>query len=263
MGTVIKQLMPWKNTNLLNHVIAQLKSCNVEKHFVVTGAHQKAVSEAIKTNTVDVVHNDQWIQGMGSSISKILEYFDEHDLKFDGLLITTCDQPLVQNMHYNSLVANFLNSDQIIASAYKNDFGIPVLFGSKYFNQLKELSGEKGAKSLLKKHLNNLALINAPEAAVDLDTIEKYQAYYNKYGIIVYLDRFFSHFYISQNMIYFQTRLTYMKITTLDCNSIIGILDYSFNDIDCDFYIPKLVIERKIFLQRNLITNFYQQKLNQ
>lgn len=183
MGIAIKQLMPWKNTTLLNHVINQLNSFCVEKHFVITGAHQKTVSESIKEDKVYMVHNDQWAQGMGSSISKILQHFDEHDLKFDGLLIASCDQPLIQNTHYDSLIAKFLNPDQIIASAYKNDFGIPVLFGSKYFNELNKLSGRKGAKSIIKKHLNKLTMINVPQAAIDLDTLEKYKAFYAEYGL--------------------------------------------------------------------------------
>jgi len=179
----IKQLLPWKDTTMLGHVIKQLKEAGAAHVFVVLGAHQKEILNKTDTSNITIIHNDNWPQGMGTSIAKTISYLKDNQLEFDGLLVAACDQPLIKLDHYKKLINSCINSGRIISSSYKGGSGIPVVFDKIYFSELSTLAEDVGAKSIVKKHLDRLIQIDAPEAAFDLDTEGKYEQYYHTHGI--------------------------------------------------------------------------------
>ncbi len=179
----IKQLLPWKDTTMLGYVIKQLEDAGAAHVFVVLGAHQKEILNLTDTSNITIIHNDNWSQGMGTSIAKTIIYLRENNLKFDGLLIAACDQPLIKLDHYKKLIYSCINNERIVVSSFGTGRGIPVVFGKIYFNELSTLTEDVGAKSIVNKHLNRLIQIDAPEAAIDLDTEERYAQYYHTHGI--------------------------------------------------------------------------------
>lgn len=179
----IKQLLPWKNTTLLGYVINQLEEAGAAHVFVVLGAHQSEILKIIDTEKTSVIQNEDWPQGMGTSIAATIAHLKDHQLKFDGLLVAACDQPLISLSHYKKLIHSCINSDRIIASSYSNGIGIPVVFDKTYFKELGTLQMDVGAKSIVNKHLDRLICLDAPEAAIDLDTKERYERYYHTHGV--------------------------------------------------------------------------------
>jgi len=97
--------------------------------------------------------------------------------------VAACDQPLIKLDHYKKLINSCINSGRIITSSYSGGSGIPVVFDKIYFSELSTLAEDVGAKSIVKKHLDRLIQIDAPEAAIDLDTEERYEQYYHTHGI--------------------------------------------------------------------------------
>ena len=181
--SAIKQLLPWKNTTMLGYVIKQLKEAGADHIFVVLGAHEKEILNKIDTTKISIIHNQDWSQGMGTSIAKTITYFKDQQLEFDGLLIAACDQPLIKLMHYKKLINSCINEGRIVATSYNEGLGIPVVFDKIYFKELSTLKNDVGAKSIVKNHLDRLIQIDAPEAAIDLDTKEKYELYFHTHGI--------------------------------------------------------------------------------
>ncbi|MDN3643985.1 nucleotidyltransferase family protein [Lutimonas halocynthiae] len=178
----IKQLLPWKKTNLLNHVIGQLKSSDASHIYVVIGANQDEIFSEIDTTNITVLVNEDWSLGMGTSISVAASHIEKISAQYDGLLLTTSDQPLIELNTYNKLINSSINHDRIVACSYAKGFGIPAVFGKAYFTELKSLGEDIGAKSVIKNHLNHLVLIEDPQAEFDLDTKEVYDKYHNIYG---------------------------------------------------------------------------------
>lgn len=89
------------------------------------------------------------------------------------MLIALCDQPLVTDKHYALLLEQSLKSSKgIVASYYSNKAGVPAVFSQQYLHQLQTLHGAKGAKSVIKQHINNVLQVEMPEAAFDIDTIQ-------------------------------------------------------------------------------------------
>src|SRR5690606_6715087 len=90
-------------------------------------------------------------------------------------LISVCDQPFISTAIFEGLLLKHNdNPSSIIASAYKNTIGVPVLFGKQHFPLLLDLTGQEGAKKLLNdfhQHVIHLPFLNGD---VDLDTPEDY-----------------------------------------------------------------------------------------
>ncbi len=181
----IKQLLPWKDTTMLGYVIEQLKTAGATDVFVVLGAHQEEILQKIDATDIIIIHNNNWARGMGTSIARTIKYFRENQLEFDGLLIAACDQPLIKLDHYKKLINSCINRERIIVSSFENGRGIPVVFDKAYFDKLSVLTEDVGAKSVVKNHLDRLIQIDAPEAAIDLDTKERYELYYHTQGLVL------------------------------------------------------------------------------
>jgi molybdenum cofactor cytidylyltransferase len=58
----------------------------------------------------------------------------------------------------------------MIASLYSEIRGTPVLFDSRYFKELSVLSGDTGAKHLLKRYPDDVATVPFPKGSIDIDT---------------------------------------------------------------------------------------------
>lgn len=178
----IKQLLPWKNKNLLDYAISQSLESVSDHVFVVLGAQKKAILKAIDTSNVTVIHNENWPLGMGTSIASAMTYLADQKLSFDAVLIRLIDQPLLDVNYYNKLIFNYIKLKKLIASSYEHHPGVPAVFDKSYFSKLSGLSSDKGAKELLKSNANDLLLVDSKGATLDLDTQEVYRAYFQRYG---------------------------------------------------------------------------------
>jgi molybdenum cofactor cytidylyltransferase len=62
----------------------------------------------------------------------------------------------------------------IVACSYADTVGTPVLFTQKYFDALLSLEGDEGAKKILLAHKDDVATIEFPQGAIDIDTQEDF-----------------------------------------------------------------------------------------
>jgi molybdenum cofactor cytidylyltransferase len=88
-----------------------------------------------------------------------------------------CDQPLVGRDTILRLIEAFEKTGLPVAAAeYGQTVGVPALFSSELFDDLMTLDGDHGAKSIIAKCMpERVAIVPAPEAAIDIDTVEDKQ----------------------------------------------------------------------------------------
>lgn len=175
----IKQLLPWRDTTLLNHAIAQAKevSGNV---VVVLGAHFEAIEKTLPESVTATINHD-WKEGLGGSIAHGVRYAKEK-YTVDGILIMLSDQPLIEGDHLMELVNTFKKYKTTVATEYKNGLGVPTIFHASMLNVLLQLAGDGGAKKVLDDKTVKLKKIAAPFKTVDVDTFEDYQKLHRQYG---------------------------------------------------------------------------------
>ncbi len=178
----IKQLLPWKNSTLLENAIEQSKLSLSEDVFVILGAHKKTIINVIDTTGITIIDNPHWSLGMSTSIKAAFRYFLNNKLEYDAILIMLVDQPLLTFKHYNNLINKYINSRNIITSSYEKGFGVPAIFDKAYFDRLVNLQNDQGAKKVIMNHLSDMIIVDSKNKTTDLDTRTEYLKYYNQYG---------------------------------------------------------------------------------
>ncbi len=170
-----KQLLPFKNRTLIGQLAAEAIASKVGAVVVVTGAAGEEVKEALKNTAVEICFNANWRDGMGSSISCGMHVVLKNVPACENVIIAVCDQPDVDAAVFTSLAELRKTSGKgIVASAYAGTVGTPVLFGPAYFPALAALSGDAGAKSIVKANGTDLATISFEPGSRDIDTPADY-----------------------------------------------------------------------------------------
>ncbi|MCX2679943.1 nucleotidyltransferase family protein [Galbibacter sp. EGI 63066] len=168
-----KQLLKWGDTTLLGHSVFLVRNTVAEALFVVLGANAKQISKTLDENVEVLLHKD-WEKGLGTSIAFAVSELEKKN--FDGLLFILADQPFVTSAYLNQLIKSFHNDGKgIVASKFNGRMGVPAIFSSTYFEMLKKLNSDVGAKHIIQSHQNDLKTFKADDLITDLDTMEDYE----------------------------------------------------------------------------------------
>ncbi|MBO9204891.1 MULTISPECIES: nucleotidyltransferase family protein [Niastella] len=175
-----KQLLPWQGVTLLQHAVQTALTVAVQP-VVVTGANGDHLAAALDPGQVKLVFNQNWQQGIASSIRCGLKTLLNRTPEPDQVIFMVCDQPFVTA----GLLLDLINEQQksrkpIVASAYAGTLGIPALFDKSLFSQLLDLQGDTGAKRLIQQYGDEVASVAFPEGMIDIDTEGEYKELVNK-----------------------------------------------------------------------------------
>jgi molybdenum cofactor cytidylyltransferase len=171
----IKQLSFYQDKTFINHAVSIAKEV-VKKVIVVLGANAEKVKEEIRSNDVAFIFNKYWEEGMASSIRSGLGSFLQMNPDAEAAILMVCDQPFVSSELLNAMIKKHLQTGkQIIASAYQETVGTPVLFGKIFFPDLLDLRGQSGAKKIIEQHRDSIITVAFPLGYVDIDTKEDYE----------------------------------------------------------------------------------------
>jgi CTP:molybdopterin cytidylyltransferase MocA len=136
---------------------------------VVLGANAAAIAPAlVGLTSVAIVINPDWARGLASSLSVGLSAFLADD-SCKAVLVTLADQPLVDAAALRRLIAPFNDRHRIVASAYDDAIGVPALFAREHLDDLKRLTGDRGAGSWLRARQNEVTRVPLYSAAFDID----------------------------------------------------------------------------------------------
>ena len=145
--------------------------------IVVLGANGEETGKAFEGMNVETVLNENWKSGIASSIAAGIRRARE--LNASAALITLADQPLVDSAALDRLIDAF-DCHPIVASSYAGTIGVPAIFARKYFDDLQNLTGDRGAAKWLREHADLVTSIPLPEAETDIDTQEDMNAIRNR-----------------------------------------------------------------------------------
>jgi len=171
-----KPLLPWKGQTLIESQIKSLLDSQ-QRLIVVLGAHSSQIVPLIKNLQVEIAINEDWKEGMSTSIAVGVKKALSLIKDLDGIIIATIDQPLVDEKHIQKLVSKFNpGKKQIIVSESDTGWrGVPALFDRCYLEALSKLRGDSGAKSVVHRNSQHVKAVNGGNKLVDMDTQEIYQ----------------------------------------------------------------------------------------
>ncbi len=182
-----KQLLPYRGRTLLRHAVevalaaARHPGTGESAHggetaratvAVVLGADSALMKGELSGTGVLVVDNQRWREGMSTSLraglTGLLATGDP-----DAALFLTCDQPLVTPELLAELLRLYAATRPgIVACEYGGTVGVPALFDKALFGELRELTGDAGAKRVIEAHRSGTVTVPFPGGAVDIDTAE-------------------------------------------------------------------------------------------
>ena len=171
-----KQLLAWQGKTLIEHAVEQAVAASLFPIVAITGAEAKSVSNVLQGKDVFVIHNEAWQEGMASGIIKGVQAALSKHSEVKNIITAVCDQPFVSAELFQQLVQEkTATGKDIVACAYANTIGTPVLFAAKHFAALQKLSGAEGAKKLLRQYNDEVTTIFFEKGAIDIDTEEDYR----------------------------------------------------------------------------------------
>jgi molybdenum cofactor cytidylyltransferase len=172
-----KQLLPFDGRTLLRRAVDTALATTCRPVVVTTGAHEQPIRAELQSLPVIVAHNPDWMQGLSSSLRIGIEAsVRAADGDLEGVVITLADQPLVGVDDLNRLVeVHRLTGKAIVASEYAGTQGVPMFMAAQLFGEAIALTGNVGAKSLISRHVEQVASVPLPAAAMDVDTRADYE----------------------------------------------------------------------------------------
>lgn len=142
--------------------------------IVVLGAEIEGSTKALEGLDLEILINEDWSDGMGSSIASGMRAIDTRS---DAVLLSLCDQPRVKATHLREFIELFTTTNaDVIAASYNDVTGVPALFSSRFFPALASLKGEKGAREIIRNSPDALT-IPLPVACIDVDTLDDLDQY--------------------------------------------------------------------------------------
>lgn len=166
-----KQLLVLGGETLLARSIRLASEAGAGPVFVVLGAHHESIRAVVALNDAIAVVNENWEQGIASSIHAGLNELEALAQDARGALILSCDQPRLTAARLRALIEIFAAQTEpsIVASAYAGVQGIPAVFPRCAFPDLLALSGDKGARALLAQPPCPLIALSFEGGEVDID----------------------------------------------------------------------------------------------
>lgn len=171
-----KQLAIFRGKSLVEHAAATAISAGCTPVIIVAGDHANEIKTAVGALDCLVAPNPEWREGIASSIRSGLQHALAHDRDLTAILFLACDQPLVRPEDLRGLIElQRTTGKPIAASTYAETLGIPALFTREFFPDLLALSGDRGAKELIRAQREEVAVFPLPAGAIDIDTASDYQ----------------------------------------------------------------------------------------
>jgi molybdenum cofactor cytidylyltransferase len=168
-----KQLLKLGEKTLIQKSIETALAATSKNIYCVIGANASEILKHIKHYPLRIIENPNYKNGLSTSIKVGVTNIEQDDM--EAVLIHLADQPKITNSHLNDLIGLFLkNPKKPVATAYQNSVGVPAIFPKTYFQNLKTLTGDKGAKPLLKELSKSINCIPFSELR-DIDTPEDYK----------------------------------------------------------------------------------------
>lgn len=170
-----KMLLPYGEQTILSHIIVEVQALNPAIICLVTGKYTAEIEAVVNVNSLELVPFDNWQAGMSASIQFGLSSLLEKQPNIDAVLFVVSDQPFLDRQLLFKMLDAFQQSGKgIVAAQYQQQFGTPVLFSHHYFPEIRLLEGDRGAKKMVEKQLEDVVLVDFPLGALDIDTAEDY-----------------------------------------------------------------------------------------
>jgi molybdenum cofactor cytidylyltransferase len=177
MGSINKLLLQYKGKAIIETTVGSIVSSGVEGIIVVTGHEAEKVKAAIQHLPADIIHNEDYLKGMTTSIQRGIEHAKE-----SGYMICLADMFTITPGEYGFLKSAFeknfrSHAKYIYLPRFKNEKGNPVIFSPYYKDAILEHKEMEGCRGIIQSNKENIFWIDMPTEHVlqDMDYYDDYE----------------------------------------------------------------------------------------
>ena len=171
-----KLLLEKKETPIIKITLDKIKAAKVKEIIIVLGKNSKSFKNVIEDKSVKLFFNSNYKNGISSSIKKGIEKVDN---SCEGALICLADMPSIKTSTYNKIIDAFYKyKKQNIIPYFNKKKGNPVLFSKSYFQYITNITGDVGARNLIRKNKKDFKKLTVADEGI-LEDIDNNEQYYN------------------------------------------------------------------------------------
>lgn len=171
-GTEDKLLQPLPDGRLIavaaaEHLIQAIPSC-----VAVVRAENKVLAEMLISRGFELVFCDESKPEMADSLATAIRLSAKFAEVVSGFVIALADMPYIKAETIEAVAERLGEGAAIVVPTYQGQRGHPVGFSAKFRHELESLQGDEGARSIIKRHANDVTLMACEDAGVlaDIDT---------------------------------------------------------------------------------------------
>jgi molybdenum cofactor cytidylyltransferase len=164
-----KALIPYRGATFLQHLLDVVRHPKLGPVLVVLGPHADQIRKEVALEPSSVVINHDWEKGQLSSIQAALRYLASTG-ETDGIMLFLVDHPLVSAPLVDQLIAEFYRSGKpIVLPTFRGKRGHPVIFARRLYEELLAAPLEKGARTVVWAHTDEILGVPTDEEGVVLN----------------------------------------------------------------------------------------------
>lgn len=166
---------------MLVHIINKLSQIDMSV-AVALGKYRSEI-QANLPEKVTVIACPDAEQGLGKTISNVIDWIEKFRPNCTHLFLCLGDAPALQVTDYQSLVIQSReNPTKIVCCENAKGIGAPAVFPKWMFEQLAKLNGDKGAKALIQENIREAKLVVMPRSSIDIDTQSDLKRFHKERG---------------------------------------------------------------------------------
>ncbi len=168
MGQTNKLLAEIDGQAMVNRVVAAVHASRAESIIVVIGHEADKLRAAIGDDGVRFVDNPDYAKGLSTSLARAIAELDD---TIDGVVVCLGDMPRVTAAAIDRLIAAFdpLEGRAICVPTHNGKRGNPMIFARRFFDEVREISGDFGARQLTGAYPELTCEVEMTEDGVLLD----------------------------------------------------------------------------------------------
>ncbi len=174
MGETNKLLVEIDGKAMAEYVVNAANASEAHNIQIVTGHEADKIETHFGDRVSGYIHNGKFASGLASSVKAGIAGMPQ---ECDGALVLLGDMPLVTAAQINQLIEMFQmhKGEAIVLATHRGKRGNPVIWPKRYFGEIANLTGDEGARGLIKSHPDAVVEVEIGEASsTDYDVEEDF-----------------------------------------------------------------------------------------
>ncbi len=175
-----KMLLDFNGKSMLEKVIENVKSSDVNQIVVVLGAEKNKLLKIVNKMSVSYCYNEHYKKGMLSSVRCGVETTPGD---CDAVLVFQGDQPFISPKVINIVIdAHRSTGKGLVMPVCNKKRGHPLLVSKKYLEKIALLDDHEGLRSLAYLYSDDVLEVETDDQTIlrDFDTYEDYKKEINQ-----------------------------------------------------------------------------------